>query len=233
MIKSKKILIPLCIVFALAEIQLSYIIQTAPAPNNWDFISVALACAFCFLFVEKSTSYVFTQLALLFTVGADYFLTYGNNFDQLLGMIFFSFVQIFYFLRLFFEDENKQRRKIHLFGRIAASICVLIATQLVLGDSVDALSLFATFYYFNLLLNLFMSFIQAKGISVFSMGLLCFAICDLFIGFSIISSYIDVGNSAIVQFLKNPGFNIAWVFYVPSQALLSLSLLPKRIKKRV
>ena len=233
MIKSKKILIPLCIVFALAEIQLSYIIQTAPAPNNWDFISVALACAFCFLFVEKSTSYVFTQLALLFTVGADYYLTYGNNFDQLSGMIFFSFVQILYFLRLFFEDENKQRRKIHLFGRIAASVCVLIATQIVLGDSVDALSLFATFYYFNLLLNLFMAFIQCKGISVFALGLLCFAICDLFVGLSIISSYLDVGNSPIVQFFINPGFDGVWAFYVPAQTLLAISLLPNRIKKRV
>lgn len=233
MIKSKKILIPLCIVFALAEIQLSYIIQTAPAPNNWDFISVALACAFCFLFVEKSTSYVFTQLALLFTVGADYFLTYRNNFDQLSGMIFFSFVQVFYFLRLYFEDSNIKRRKVHLFGRIAASICVLIATQIVLGDSVDALSLFATFYYFNLLLNLFMSFIQAKGISVFALGLLCLAICDLFVGLSIISSYLDVGNSPIVKFFINPGFDGVWAFYVPSQTLLAISLLPNRIKKRV
>ncbi len=233
MIKSKKILIPLCIVFALAEMQLSYIIQTTPPPNNWDFIAVTLACVFCFLFVEKSTSYIFTQLALLFTVGADYFLTYENNFDQLSGMILFSFVQIFYFLRLFFEDENKQRRKIHLFGRIVASISVLITTKIVLGDSVDALSLFATFYYFNLLLNLFMAFIQAKGISFFALGLLCFAICDLFVGFSVISSYMDVSNSAIAQFFINPGFNGVWAFYVPSQILLSMSLLPKRIKKRV
>ena len=48
--------------------------------------------------------------------------------------------------------------------------------------------------------------------------------CDLFIGFNIMSSsYIELSPGTFLYFLAYPGFNIAWLFYVPSQALIAIS----------
>lgn len=233
MIKNKNILFSLSIAFLIVEIQLSYLIQTKQSEFNYSYFAIVLACAFCFLFAEKSKSYLFTQIALLCTVGADYFLVFTNEKDQLAGMIFFCGTQIAYFLRIFFEEENPKARKIHLITRVSVSVVVLAATCIVLGAKTDPLALVSMFYYTNLILNIIFAFIHFKSSYLLAIGLVCFVICDTFIGFANIGPYMSISESSIIYKLLNADFDIAWAFYVPSQALLSISLLNKEIKKRV
>ena len=76
---NKKYLFHLSVIFVIIEITLEIIAQTSIG-NRWtDYFAVILACLFFILFTEQSTSYVFTQIGLIFTVVADYFLVYNLN----------------------------------------------------------------------------------------------------------------------------------------------------------
>jgi hypothetical protein len=175
--KNNKLILTFSCIFILIELQLSYLIQTTSPPNKIQYLSVILACIFCLVFVEKSKSYLFTQIALIFTVFADFFLVYLNNSNRLFAMICFSVTQITYFLRIYFEDENQTRKKVHLVLRASLSLIILISTCLVLGKHTDALALVSIFYYVNLVLNIVFSFFNFKNSWIFMLGLICFVIC--------------------------------------------------------
>ena len=104
---------------------------------------------------------------------------------------------------------------------------------MVLGENTDALALVSMFYYANLILNIVFAFFNFKKSWVLIFGLICFLICDTFIGVSNMVAYINLENNPFLYTLLNPGFNAAWAFYVPSQTLLAISLLPEKTKKRV
>ena len=52
-------------------------------------------------------------------------------------------------------------------------------------------------------------------------------------GFSVLGEYVSLSPDALLYRLVNPGFNLIWAFYLPSQVLLALSLLPERLKVSV
>ena len=234
MIKNKRLLILLSVIFLVTEALLGILLQTAQSsiPINLRYTAVVFACLFCVLFAEKSLSFLFTQIALLGTVGADYFLVYRSDMQQLPAMIFFSVVQIAYFLRLYFEDGNKTRRKVHLIVRVAISAAIILVTFAVLGKSTDAVAAVSMFYYANLVLNAIFAFISFKKNPVFAIGLLLFILCDTVIGFSLIDTYLPLAEDSVIYKIIYPGFDLAWAFYLPSQALLSVSLLPERIRQK-
>ena len=233
MITNKKLLIPTSALFLLIQAWFSLQIQTVTPDlvRSYQFSSVVLACTFCALFFEISQKYALTQIALIFTVFSDYFLVYIDQQNQLGGMICFSVVQIAYFLRLLLEDENEQRRKIHLIVRAVLSVIATIVPFAVLQQKTDALALISVFYYANLLLNLVFAFINFKKVPLMAVGFLCFVLCDTVIGLANIGPYFSINEGSFVHKLLHPGFDPAWAFYVPSFTLLSISLLPERLKK--
>ncbi len=230
MIKNKKLLLIFSSVFLTIEAVLGYLLQAHQDKTqiNLRYTAVIFACLFCIMFAEKSFSYLFTQIALIGTVGADYFLVYLTEIEQFNGMLFFSVVQIAYFLRLYFEDENKLRRNIHLIIRAVLSVVVLIVTVIVLGEACDKVALVSMFYYANLILNAIFAFISFKKNPVFAIGLLLFILCDTVIGFTFIKNYIKISPESVIYKIIYPGFDLCWAFYLPSQALLAVSLLPRR-----
>ena len=233
MLKNKRLLIALSLAFVIIEIALGIIIQTPHSNNYIQYFAIALACVFCSIFFEKSKSYLFTQIALIFTVLADFFLVYLYPIEQLNGMIFFAGTQIAYFLRIYFEEQNAKIRKIHLRTRIIASIVAIVATFIVLGKNTDALAIVSIFYYANLILNIVFAFINFKNEQILAIGLVFFVICDTFVGFGSIGPYMTLSEGSLIYKILNSGVNVAWIFYVPSQMLLAISLLPNKIKKRV
>ena len=40
--------------------------------------------------------------------------------------------------------------------------------------------------------------------------------------------YLPIGDGSLLSRILYPGFDLAWAFYLPSQMLLAVSLLPKR-----
>ena len=233
MIKNKKLLLGLSVAFLCIMAVLGVLLQTAQEaiPINLRYTAITLACLCCFLFAQTSYSFLFTQLALIFTLVADYYLVYLQDVQQLPAMLSFSVVQIAYFLRLYFEDENKTRRKVHLVLRAALSVAAIVVTLAVLGKACDAVAVVSMFYYANLILNAIFACISFSKNPLLAIGLVLFILCDTVIGLSQIDTYLPVAKDSLMYRIIFPSFDLAWAFYLPSQALLAVSLLPNRWKK--
>lgn len=233
MIKSKKVLLALSALFLLTEAVLGVLLQTAQGaiPFNIRYTAVIAACLFCALFAEKSLAYLLTQIALICTVGADYFLVWRSDAQRLPAMLFFSVVQTAYFLRLYFEHDSQTIRRMHLILRAVLSLTVAGITVAVLGQSCDAVALVSMIYYVNLILNAVFAFVRVKKNPIFAIGLALFILCDTVIGLSLLHTYLPVAGDSFMYQIIHPGFDLAWAFYLPSQALLAISLLPERIKR--
>lgn len=233
MIKNKRILVCAVSFFAITEAILGYLLQTLSDKSVlwFSFSAIILACLFCTVFAERSSAYFLTQLALVCTVCADYFLIIAPVRQQLPAMIFFSATQLSYFLRLYLYDENKKRRVWHIGARIAASVAAIAATLIILGSKADAVAIVSMFYYANLLTNIVFAFIQFEKPGIFAIGLLLFALCDALIGFAFLDGYLPISQDSFIYKIIHPGFDLAWAFYLPSQTLLSISLLPRQWKK--
>ena len=234
MIKNKKLLLGLSVAFLCIMAVLGVLLQTAQEaiPINLRYTAITLACLCCFLFAQTSYSFLFTQLALIFTLVADYYLVYLQDVQQLPAMLSFSVVQIAYFLRLYFEDENKTRRKVHLVLRAALSVAAIVVTLAVLGKACDAVAVVSMFYYANLILNAVFACISFSKNPLLAIGLVLFILCDTVIGLSLIDAYLPVAQDSPMYRIISPGFDLAWAFYLPSQALLAVSLLPNRWKNQ-
>ena len=95
-----------------------------------------------------------------------------------------------------------------------------------MDGQIDLLTLISAFYYANLISNIIFAFKQTKVSILFPIGLLLFALCDLQVGISYVNDYyISFANIPILNFIANPPINLAWVFYTPSQVLISLSII--------
>ncbi len=220
----------LCGAFLLTELTLGILLQAlSGAAVTWcSYMAVLLACLFAFLFFSRTPLYYFTQAALLATVCADYFLVVRGAKQKLIAMLFFSVAQLCYFGRIFLTDTNKKRRTVHVLLRILLPLLTLLVTLLVLDGSADGVALVSMFYFANLLLNVAFSLALGEKPPLFAIGLLLFAFCDVFVGLSLIEGYLPLAEGGLLWHLAHPGFNLAWVFYVPSQALIALSLLKSK-----
>lgn len=232
MLKNKKILISASTLFTIVEIILSIMIQKAEGDVNRyaSYLSVCIACLFAVLFIENTWKYKTTQLALIMTVLADYFLVMMDELQQFPAMIFFSVAQLAYFNRILLASDSRLERMCHLVVRCGAVIFTLALTLTVLGRKADAVSIVSMFYFANLVTNIIFSFVQFKKNFLLAIGLLLFACCDILVGFSCIEAYIELTPGTFAHKLAHPGGNFAWMFYVPSQTLIALSLLPERLK---
>ena len=228
MLKHKSTRLAVILAFCFAELTLGVLVQvTVGNTLIWvSYATVLLACAFVALCFEPTPRWALTQAALLCTVCADYFLVLRGAEQQFLAMLFFSITQLAYAARLFVEDKKPTRRIVHLAARVGFSLLIIAVTLAVLGGGADRVALISMFYFANLTLNVVFAFLQGKKMRLFAIGLALFLCCDVFIGLSLIEGWLPLTKGGILYALAHPGFNAAWVFYVPSQALLSLSLLP-------
>ena len=225
---NKRQIVLLSSIFVIIEITFSILIQITSGDINTilSFSTIVLACIFPLLFMNRNRNYIYTQIGLVCTVCADLFLVVIEPMHQIPAMCFFSITQICYFLRIYFNQSSNKQKLIHLLIRIIMIVLVLSITTIVLKDKTDFLSIISMFYYTNLIMNIIFASIQYKKSLLFPIGLLLFACCDLLIGLDVLnSSYLEIKEGTFLSFLCNPGFNLAWVFYVPSQMFIALSMV--------
>ena len=211
------------IVFVLIELVLAILVQLTNGTLNTivSFSSVVLAFIFALLNYNNNNKLII--IGLFTTVCADIFLVVVDPIKQNLAMCFFSITQICYFIYIY-NNQNIKQQKINILIRTITIILILCLTIIILKDNVDFLSLISVFYYINLVINIICSFIVKNKNIYLSIGLILFACCDLSIGLSIMSdAYLPLKEGTFLYFIANPGFNLAWIFYVPSQTLISLS----------
>ena len=109
----------------------------------------------------------------------------------------------------------------------------MVVPFFVRGDKTDMLSIVSIFYYANLITNIVFSFLNFKKLPIIAIGLVLFLCCDTLIGLDIlVHSYFQVRTRTLLDMILYPGFDLAWAFYIPSQALLAISLLPDRLKNK-
>ena len=227
MLKSKKSKKIATSVFLLLEFLLFLLVQKSSGIKLTivSYFVVILSSVFLFLNFEKTREYILMQIASITTLLADYFLVVLNPIMDLPAMCFFSLTQICYFLRLYFESKNEKEKRLHLIFWITFSLLTIGVTLLILNKKTDTLSLVSMFYYINLVLNVIFAFLHFSKSKALAIGLLLFLLCDTVIGLNIMAkSYITSDLiEKINRFLSK--MNWAWFFYVPSQALLAISLI--------
>lgn len=234
MINTRKRLINFTVAFSAIELVFGVLIQTTVGTLNTvlSFLSVVLACAFTGFLFTRTKDYLFTQIALVFTVLADLFLVViADAKYRSVAMVFFSVTQICYFLRIYFNQTSAKEKRLHIILRTAIVITALVLTVIVLKDKTDFLSLISLFYYANLIMNIVFAFTQSHLSLVLPIGLLLFSLCDLFVGLSVLEEYISVSGDSLLYKLMHPTFNVIWLFYVPSQTLVALSASKSKLKE--
>lgn len=232
MVRSKPVLAGATALFLATETLLGVAFQTGSGYGRpLRFATVVLACLFCVLFAERSREYLLTQAALLLTVCADWFLVLPPSPNQLPGMVFFATAQLAYAARLYLSERSPTRRRGQIISRVCLSVIAMAAAAFVLGKDTDAVALISLFYYVNLILNLVFAWTQIPKQAVMAVGLTLFLLCDTLVGFAFLDRYLTVAEGSLIDRINHPGFDLAWAFYLPSQMLLAVSLLPKRMER--
>ena len=219
--------IMLVAVFCMVEAVLGVLLHTPDGlvGMHFSYLSVLFAFLFCFLFIGRYPAYIFTQIALLFTVAADTILVFQHSDYTTLAMCFFSVTQVAYAIRLH-TVMPAGVRPYHLAARVLFSSLAIGAVLVVVGKAADALAVISLFYFANLVLNAAFAFADFRKNPLLAIGLFLFVLCDIFVGFSMLGGYLSLPDTRFVRFLVSPPINMAWVFYLPSQAILGISLLP-------
>ena len=181
--------------------------------------------AFVFIFsavnYKRSRTWLLITLGLTFTLCADYCLVLSSPTKQLLGTCFFLVVQTIYFVYIFLQEKRIIVRRIHVIARLVLIVISVVACILVLKEKTNALAIVSIIYYANLITNLIFAFIDRNWF--FGIALTLFALCDVCVGLTVLSnSYLQFESSSILYKLAYPNVNLAWIFYSPSQIMISI-----------
>ena len=206
--------------FLLLELILYILILTTGGEVlRWvSFLSIVL----CFLYalIRHSKEARLMIAGLLFTVCADFCLVLCQPIRQLWGMVFFAFVQVCYCHYLHRNTPNKPSLVI----RFLLSVAAIVVCFVVLGNKTDALAVISVFYYIHLIMNLVDSVLRGKTEPLLPYAFILFLLCDTVIGLQVMNSgYLPIAEDSLIYRILFCNFNLAWLFYLPSQVLIALS----------
>ena len=188
--------------------------------SNWlKYVGIII----CFLtslipiFSKNSAkSQYFIPFSLFFTLVSDYFLLINTDKNlYIFGVVIFIIVQLSYFIYIETLKKNKTSFLISLIFRIILSSILIIVLSII---RFGLLSIVSACYFVELLMNFItsLSLIKInKFFLIFSIGLLLFIGCDISVGLT----NLDLFEGHI----KNLVSNLMWIFYLPSQVLISFS----------
>ena len=188
--------------------------------SNWlKYVGIII----CFLtslipiFSKNSAkSQYFIPFSLFFTLVSDYFLLINTDKNlYIFGVVIFIIVQLSYFIYIETLKKNKTSFLISLIFRIVLSSMLIIILSIL---QFDLLSIVSACYFVELLMNFItsLSLIKInKFFLIFFFVLLLFIGCDISVGLT----NLDLFEGHI----KNLVSNLMWIFYLPSQVLISFS----------
>ncbi len=150
--------------------------------------------------------------ALLFTAAADSFLLVLDRFYAL-GIFIFLFAQATYLIRLRLKTGRA-------WISLRLGVPLLIALVFYWLDLLSPLNLLVALYFSQLLINTFLAWsLPGRRWRLFALGLSLFVLCDLCVG---IHNTYGMFPSQLYHF-SSYGM---WLFYLPSQVLITLSACP-------
>ncbi len=184
------------------------------------------AIILCFLYAAVRGDNKFILGGLACTVGADFFLVVCDPIQQFWGMVFFLGAQSLYAAMLHISRPGRRL----LFIRLSLIVIAEVITVAILKGSTDPLAIISICYYVNLIFNILLAFLQFKRYPLFAIGLVFFLLCDTVIGLQVMSGgYLPIPEGSLLHGIVFAPFNLAWLFYLPSQVLISLSSRKKHL----
>ena len=187
------------------------------------YLSIVVCFVFALLLRRPGTGLFIAALAC--TLCADFFLVVMDPIQRLWGMVFFLAAQLLYAAALH-RQKTIRWLMILRFGMTILAVAIAVA---VLGQGTDLLALISICYYANLIANIIAAFFQWQRSKLLPIGFVLFALCDTVIGLQVASGgYLPIPESSWLYSLIFSRFNLAWFFYLPSQVLIVLSLIPKK-----
>lgn len=180
-------------------------------------ISLCLAFSLYCLIRKRKMANCFIPIALVFTLISDYFLLFNTNQNlYVYGLITFIITQLIYFAFILYLRKSKLELLTNLLVRFLLTIAALVVAFYL--NYSDVLTIIALAYFVELLSNfLYSTFLIKldKEYLIFSLGLLLFIGCDINVGLNNVHLFEGIDYSLV--------FFLMWVFYLPSQVLLSLT----------
>ena len=189
---------------------------------------------------EKALDIIFSlsdgnllRIAMIFTLIADYFMVALEEADNLTGVTVFLGTQLFIFLHIMVNDTDRKSRVANIVIRVFLMAVIALAVPLVLGEDGDLLSLLSVIYFANLCVNTIFAHRIGRGGMLLTVGLFLFALCDINVGLSGLNSIYTGGlpEGSLLYKLANAEVDLIWLFYIPSQTLIPMTLLYKQKNK--
>lgn len=178
------------------------------------YLSILLC--FCLLLCHPQNSDGrLTRAALGFTLLADFFLLVLDRWCGA-GVSAFCVVQLIYLARIHRAGHRPLALRLVLRAALAA---LLLAAAGALG-ALNALTALTLVYFSQLAANFFASLSLGPQGRQFSLGLLLFIGCDLCVGLCNLSPILPGASVLALLPLAQVGM---WLFYLPSQVLITLS----------
>ena len=209
----------LCIIAAAVFALLTLVIELAYAKENGENLRDILI---------NRTDGNLIRIAMLFTLIADYFLVVIDSYESYpIGVTVFLGTQISIFLHIFLNDADKGWRIANIATRLGIMVIAVIVACAVMGKDTDYLSIISVIYYANLLSNAVFAHRSGPGGVLLTVGLILFAMCDINVGLSALESIYEGGfeEGSILYRILYSNLNLIWIFYIPSQTLIPLTLL--------
>ena len=211
---------PITLSFLLIELILYCFILTAGG-------TVLVACEFtaivlCFIYalIRAGKRAPLLVAALACTVCADFCLVVREPIERLWGMVFFLAAQTLYAVKLHRAVSGRSL----LIVRIALVAAAELVALVVLGERADALALVSMAYYASLIANILVSARRIKASPLLFIGFVLFILCDTVIGLQVAAdAYLPITEGSWLYSVLFMGFNLSWLFYLPSQVCLALS----------
>ena len=154
--------------------------------------------------------------ALGFTALADFFLLVLNE-AYILGVSCFCIVQALYFIRIRLLLGGQPWRECV----VRSLFTVIVIWGIYNLNMLDPLVALTLFYFIQLLINAFQSLRLGRLYWRFSLGLLLFLCCDFCVGLYNLSGFVTVDVFGPLFSFSRIGM---WLFYLPSQVFLALSI---------
>lgn len=241
------LLIASAVFFTLFECRMFYLIHIEKAVFSFSLHYVCIIGATAFAWItliiklltkgeRKISDIIFNlkdgnlvRIAMLFTLAADYYLVLLEHTteNRLKGVSIFLGTQLFIFLHILVNDRSRKMRLAHLIIRTVLSVISVIIALTVLKDGADSLAIISIIYYANLVANLFFAPRSGRGGFILMLGLVLFALCDINVGLAVLNNMYDGGfpEGSLFYELLHFKYDLVWLFYIPSQTIIPLSLL--------
>ena len=245
--KRKLLLGTSAVIFTVYEAILFYLIHFKKADPDYVlcYRTIIVAAVFSWLTLliklltakeanEKISKIIFNatngnliRIAMIFTLIADYYLVTVTEDRSLEGVSFFLGTQLFLFLHIIVNEKSTGWRRVHVITRIFVMAVTVALAYVILDGEPDALAIISMIYYGNLLTSILFAHRSGKGGIILTIGLILFALCDVNVGLAALDMMYVGGfpEGSLPYMLLNSKFDLIWIFYIPSQTLIPLTLM--------